>query len=147
MIRVGLPPYLECSTKGDKRFSALVARPNGDAMTIEERYQAYKVFGRGITDVKVSIARGQEPKNQKDCSRLYHCLWEMYLITHPRYYQDLFQWNGYSDTFGIDGHACQATTIHFLVEQGLRPLTEVQKEIEQLYEKRKEVIHSLKTTI
>ena len=42
MIKHGNPPYLECSSRGDKRFSAFYARIKGK--TIEEIYQSAKIF-------------------------------------------------------------------------------------------------------
>lgn len=45
MIRIGDPPYLECSSKGDKRFSAYFARlKSHNNSSVEEVYQAAKVF-------------------------------------------------------------------------------------------------------
>jgi hypothetical protein len=42
MIRYGKAPFLECSSKGDRRFSAYFARVSGE--TIEARYQAAKII-------------------------------------------------------------------------------------------------------
>lgn len=48
MIRVGNAPYLECSSRGDKRFSAFYARIKSlGYKSIEELYQAKKVFANG----------------------------------------------------------------------------------------------------
>jgi hypothetical protein len=45
MLRFGHPPYLECSSRGDKRFSAFYAKPSsGNGKSIEELYQASKKF-------------------------------------------------------------------------------------------------------
>lgn len=46
MIKHGEPPYLECSSKGDKRFSAFYARlKSKDNRPIEDLYQSHKFFG------------------------------------------------------------------------------------------------------
>lgn len=45
MIKHGESPYLECSSKGDKRFSAFYARlQNNLGRSIEEIYQGVKCF-------------------------------------------------------------------------------------------------------
>lgn len=50
MLKYGEPPYLECSTKGDKRFSPFCARiESRRAMTIESIYQGAKIFADGTT--------------------------------------------------------------------------------------------------
>ena len=47
MIKHGTAPFWECSSKGDKRFSAFYARVDG--RSIEEQYQAAKIFEDGST--------------------------------------------------------------------------------------------------
>ena len=62
MIRHGSPPYLECSSKGDKRFSAFSARIRARGnRSIEEVYQAAKVFSDGTTGLNNS--RGADPRS------------------------------------------------------------------------------------
>ena len=64
MIKHGVAPYLECSGKGDKRFSAFYARIKADRnRSIEEIYQAAKVFEGGITNLSWREAKGRKAVN------------------------------------------------------------------------------------
>lgn len=50
MVRHGEAPFLECSSRGDQRFSAFSARLRSQGgRSIEEVYQAAKVFEDGST--------------------------------------------------------------------------------------------------
>jgi hypothetical protein len=82
MIKIGNPPYLECSSKGFKPFSAFYARiKSRDNKSIEELYQAYKIFEDGSTGLSWQEANGlSDIFGQKD-----HCcqaveLWRIKLI-------------------------------------------------------------------
>lgn len=108
MIKHGEPPYLECSGKGDKRFSAFYARVNGK--TIEEQYQAAKIFrdGTGFTWQK---AKGRRAINQEEVAILYSSLWDQYIAENPGLLVVLKAAPGLSDMFGQPGHVCQATEL------------------------------------
>ncbi len=70
MIRCGMPPYLECSSKGDKRFSAFYARLEAyDSQTIESIYQAAKVFDGGVTGLSIEHAKGKRVSITRRCRR------------------------------------------------------------------------------
>lgn len=105
MITVGKPPYLECSSKGDKRFSAFYAIVNGQS--IEEQYQAAKVFKDG-TNFHWKKAKGRRASNQEEVSVLYSKLWDQYITEHPELLTVLQNAMGLSDMFGQPGHCCQA---------------------------------------
>lgn len=109
MIRHGEAPYLECSSKGDKRFSAFYAVLNG--RTIEEIYQASKVFEDGRTGLTWKEAKGKKAVNQEECSRLYASLWDQYIEANPKLLDVLKEASGLSDIFGQEGHCCQATEL------------------------------------
>lgn len=113
MIRHGKAPYLECSSKGDKRFSAFYAKVYGKS--IEEQYQAKKVFdipGRGLVDgLGWQEAKGLKALNQEECSRFYSELWDVYIYEHPELLAVLRKAEGLSDMFGQEGHCCQATEL------------------------------------
>jgi hypothetical protein len=65
MIRHGEAPYLECSSAGDKRFSAYYARIRRlGNRSIEELYQAKKMFKDGSTELPIDEARGLRPVNE-----------------------------------------------------------------------------------
>lgn len=109
MIRHGEPPYLECSSRGDKRFSAFYAKVNG--RTIEEQYQAAKVFEDGRSGLTWKEAKGKVAVNQEYCRRLYSALWDQYIDENPELLDVLKNAAGLSDIFGQPGHACQATEL------------------------------------
>ncbi len=109
MIKVGNPPYLECSSRGDKRFSAFYAKVDG--VSIEDQYQGAKIFKGGVTGLSWREAKGKKPINIRTVSILYKELWKKYLNTNPHLIMGLKQQSGLSDIFGQEGHICQATTL------------------------------------
>jgi hypothetical protein len=109
MIRHGVAPFLECSSKGDKRFSAFYARVDG--RTIEEYYQRSKVFEDGSTNLSIKEAKGRKAVNQEYVSRFYSRLWDEYIALNPKLLAVLKEASGVSDIFGQPGHCCQATEL------------------------------------
>jgi hypothetical protein len=112
MIRHGAPPYLECSTKGDKRFSAFCARLccRGNR-TIEEIYQSAKEFAPSAGVTHWRQAKGLPAINQAEVSALYLRLWVEYIKENPHLLEVLAAATGLSDIFGQAGHCCQATAL------------------------------------
>jgi len=108
MIRFGDAPYLECSTKGDKRFSAFHARFRRDGHSIEEVYQAAKLFEDGSSGLSWREAKGKKCVNQNEVRKLYSRLWDIYIRENPELMLVLRAASGLSDVFGQPGHACQA---------------------------------------
>jgi hypothetical protein len=117
MIRCGTPPYLECSSKGDRRFSAFYARIKSRGnRTIEEIYQASKVFDPPIiingvahtTGLCARDAKGLKANNQQEVSELYSRLWDEYIRENPDLLHTLKEQSGLSDMFGQVGRNCQA---------------------------------------
>ncbi len=109
MIKHGNPTYLECSSKGDKRFSAFYATVNGKS--IEEQYQSAKVFEDGSMKLFWMKAKGKKAINQEEVSALYSKLWDQYIEEHPDLLEVLISAKGLSDVFGQPGHCCQATEL------------------------------------
>jgi len=109
MIRFGSAPFLECSTRGDRRFSAFVARVNG--RSIEEQYQAAKIFADGSTNLNWRQAKGKRAINMAECATLYEQLWRQYIRENPELLAVLKQASGLSDMFGQPGHQCQAEVL------------------------------------
>jgi hypothetical protein len=109
MIRHGEAPFLECSSHGDRRLSAFYAKV-GDK-TIEEQFQAAKVFPDGSTGLPVARAKGRRAVNQDEVARLYSALWDVYIANHPELLVVLKAATGLSDIFGQPGHCCQATEL------------------------------------
>lgn len=111
MIRHGEAPYLECSSKGDKRFSAFFARVRAyNNRTIEEIYQSAKTFG-GNPAPHWKMAKGKVPDNPAGCALLYSSLWDCYIRENPELLPILKAASGLSDVFGKPGSVCQATEL------------------------------------
>jgi hypothetical protein len=115
MIRIGEPPYLECSSKGDRRFSAFYAKVNG--RSIESIYQGAKVFSDGSTGLSWKEAKGRQAINTQHLAILYKDLWKTYLENNRSFITILKKANGLSDVFGQKGHQCQAITLWELREE------------------------------
>lgn len=112
MVRHGAPPFLECSTKGDRRFSAFCARIRGRGnRTIEDLYQGAKIFSDGRTGLSWREAKGKTPVNAAEVRLLYAQLWDEYLAENPDLLPVLIAASGLSDCFGRPGGACQATEL------------------------------------
>lgn len=109
MIKHGIGPFLECSSAGDKRFSAFYAYVNG--RSIEDQYQAAKVFSDGVTGLSWRAAKGRQATNAAECAVLYSRLWDQYIAEHPDLLDVLRKESGVSDRYGRKGHCCQATEL------------------------------------
>jgi hypothetical protein len=106
MASYGRSPFLECSSCGDKRFSAFYARVN--RRSIEEQYQAAKVFEDGSTGLHWRKAKGRKPVNSAECAALYEKLWRQYISEHPGLLDVLKKASGLSDMFAREGSVNQA---------------------------------------
>lgn len=112
MLKYGNPPYLECSSKGDKRFSAFYARIRSrNNRSIEDIYQATKVFEDGLTNLDWRQAKGKLPVNIEEVKKLYSQLWDEYIQENSELLEVLKNVSGISDMFGQPGHQCQATEL------------------------------------
>jgi hypothetical protein len=111
MLRFGIAPYLECSSAGDVRFSAFYARPRSlKGQSIEEAYQAAKVFADGSTGLIWRQAKGRHAVNQEECAALYERLWFEW-VREQELLPVLLAATGLSDRFGQEGHVCQAEVL------------------------------------
>lgn len=111
MIRHGDAPYLECSSRGDRRFSAFSATPASlEGRSIEEAYQAMKVFADGTTGLSWRDAKGRKAVNFEECAVAYATWWWEW-VTEQRLAPVLIAATGLSDMFGQPGHVCQATIL------------------------------------
>lgn len=112
MKRHGEAPYLECSSKGDKRFSAFAARIRKYSnRSIEDLYQSFKVFEDGSTNLPWKEAKGRKAVNQAEATEYYSHLWDVYIEENPELLEELVKASGLSDIFGQPGHCCQATEL------------------------------------
>lgn len=114
MIKHGVAPFLECSSKGDKRFSAFYARVYNNR-TIENLYQGFKIFKRPDGTLETGLswqkAKGKHPVNSKEAHEYYSYLWDKYIENNPELLPILKAASGLSDIFGQSGHCCQATEL------------------------------------
>lgn len=116
VIYHGKPPYLECSSAGDRRFSAFFARIKGrGGRTIEEIYQGSKEFkeadGTVTSGYSIKEAKGLRASNWRDLPALYAALWDEYIAENPHLVAELVKVTGLSDRFGRRGSVCQATEL------------------------------------
>lgn len=123
---------LECSSKGDSRFSAFYARVTmwGVDASIEEHYQLCKRFETPygvIAPQSLRDAKGRKPchielnKKQYPVEMLtpyYKMLWLRYLDTHPELVTYASQFDGFSDMFKGKALNCQADVIHQYIKVG-----------------------------
>ena len=119
MLTRGLPPFLECSTHGDRRFSAFVARPaclNG--RSIEEAYQAMKIFPDGSTNLHWRQAKGRTPTNAAACRAAYEAWWRDW-VHEQNLLPALLAASGLSDKFGREGSVCQADILWRIRQEAL----------------------------
>lgn len=112
MVRHGFHPFLECSSRGERRLSAFYARILGrGGKSIEEIYQASKVFEDGSTGLHWKVAKGRKAVNQDKCATLYSTLWDEYISENPDLMDVIIKAPGLSDAFGTPGSCCQATEL------------------------------------
>lgn len=109
MLTYGKPPFLECSSRGDKRFSPFYAIVNG--RSIEEQYQAAKIFEDGSTGLDWKKAKGRRAINMNECTVLYEKLWRQYLSERPGLVDILKRASGLSDMFATKGTVNQAEVL------------------------------------
>jgi hypothetical protein len=121
VIRRGPPPYLECSSAGERRLSAFYARIRGrGGKSIEEIYQAAKVFRNGDTGLPIDEAKGFRPVNVEEVKALYSQLWDEYIAENPKLLELILAWpGGFTDKFGRFGSVCQSIEIWRIKQEHL----------------------------
>lgn len=111
MLKRGESPFLECSSRGDKRFSPFFAYIKGYTKSIEDLYQGAKIFQDGKTNLNWKEAKGKKCINPDEVRELYDFLWEQYIIENPELQDVLVKQSGLSDMFGTEGGVCKADTL------------------------------------
>lgn len=125
---------LECSSRGDRRFSALYAQVKvcGRLATIEEHYQLAKRFPWAPRHWRE--AKGRRPTHLEICGRRfpvsyltawYALLWLLYLDQHPELVEYARQFDGFRDSFARPGCNSQAKMIELYVKRGREGLLEL----------------------
>ena len=98
MIRHGTAPFLECSTRGERRLSAFNARPSMlNGRSIEEAYQCSKVLPDGSRPMHWREGKGKRATNANELALLY-ALWWRDAQRHPHLLADLADWTDQSIT-------------------------------------------------
>lgn len=138
---------LECSTKGDKRFSALCARieVNGKFDTIENHYQLSKLFldvnsgkiikfddfkkvkrAQYLNDYKlIGFEIGNKSFELYDLSYWYKSLWYKYFIKNKHLLKVIAEYDEFTDIFKKENTInSQADIIKQIKENGLASLKE-----------------------
>lgn len=134
---------LECSSKGDKRFSAFYAKVKawGKVDSIENHYQMCKRFG----DYKPSNwkdAKGKQPTHielngkeydLKYLSHWYKMLWVNYLDNQPELVEYAKGFDEYNDIFKGKSLNCQADVIRQYIKQGRQSLVAEYQDLMDLF--------------
>lgn len=123
---------LECSSKGDKRFSAFFAETSvfNRKNTIENFYQLSKRFGyerpstwkdaKGRRITHFHIEGFDYPKEM--IGQWYKVLWVKYLDTNPQLVEYAKQFDDYSDKFKGKSKNCQADVIRQYIKEGRKSI-------------------------
>lgn len=122
---------LECSSRGDRRFSALYAKVEvcGRLATIEEHYQLAKRFPWAPRSWRE--AKGKRPTHLEIYGRCfpvsyltawYAYLWLKYLDEHPELVDFARGFDVFRDSFARPGANSQAEMIRLYVKEGRKAL-------------------------
>lgn len=139
---------LECSSRGDKRFSALYAKVtiNGKTQSIENWYQLSKDFNgkrpKSFKQAKHIQHLGYKPTSFwfkgkeydiKHLSSFYELLWVSYLNKNPDLVEYAKGFDDFSDMFKNKNTInCQADTIRDYIKKGKGYLINKHKEFIEL---------------
>lgn len=127
---------LECSSKGDRRFSSMYAKVTifGVYDTIENHYQNCKFFYsmpkkvKGATPDKIIV--NNRILDKKYLTPFYKLLWVKYLSQHEELVEYAKQFDDYNDMFNGKSINCQADVIRQYVVQGKQSIYDEELVIE-----------------
>lgn len=116
---------LECSSKGDRRFSALYARVKlfNVVDSIENFYQQSKrdvngnIAGKGKKAEYLQIRKIRLPI--KYATLWYKYLWYLYFVENPMLIHEIKKYDTFTDMFKGKSINCQADVIAQIKEKGL----------------------------
>ena len=139
---VNLIRVLECSSKGDKRFSAFYANIEifGRYTNIERHYQSCKRFN----DPTIIKAKGKKPDyivldgRELNCKYLTpYCklLWCKYLDENLGLVEYASQYDDYNDIFKGKSINCQADVIRQYIKQGRETIIDEGRELIDILKK------------
>lgn len=127
---------LECSSAGDKRFSAFYANINfyGKSDSIENHYQSVKrnKFGQRVKKGErvdhIVIFNGSLHIHLQPSylTPLYRLMWCCYLDKHPELVEYAKQFDDFNDKFRGKAINCQADVIRAYVKEGRKSILDDQ---------------------
>ncbi|MCR8641413.1 hypothetical protein NV379_01975 [Paenibacillus sp. N1-5-1-14] len=134
---------LECSSKGDKRFSAFYAKVKawGKYDSIENHYQLCKRFGNNAPS-SWRDAKGKQPThielNGKSyelsyLSQWYKMLWVEYLDKNPELVKYANGFDEFNDIFKGKSLNCQADVVRQYIKQGRESVISDYKELLDMF--------------
>lgn len=133
---------LECSSVGDKRYSAFFARTFAFTKedSIENHYQLSKRFNNEVPPSHWKQVKGRKPThfhimgNDYDIkliTQFYKLLWLKYLDEHPELVNYAKQFDDYNDVFGNNASISQADVIRQYVKYGRQSILDDTREFQQ----------------
>ena len=139
---------LECSSKGDKRYSAFYAKVKawGKFDSIENHYQLSKRFGE-FKPTSWRDAKGKEPTHielngrqyeLRLLSQWYKMLWVNYLDNNPELVEYAKQFDEFNDIFKGKSLNCQADVVRQYIKVGRQSLVDDYQELMDLFKYRDE---------
>lgn len=128
MERLNIPKVLECSSEGDKRYSALFAKVSvfDKEDTIENHYQMCKRFSNYVPKNWYD-AKGRKPTHivingisldARFLTPFYKLLWVKYLDANPDLVEHAKTFDFFHDKFKGQSINCQADIIKQYVKDG-----------------------------
>lgn len=132
------PKVLECSSKGDKRYSAFYARVEvfGKEDSIENHYQLAKRFPEAPATWR--DAKGKQPTHievkgmklpPRFLSQWYTALWAKYLDSNPELVEYASQFDEFNDIFKGKAINCQADVVRKYIKEGRNAIADEIKEL------------------
>jgi hypothetical protein len=134
---------LECSSKGDKRFSAFYAKITAWKRfdSIENHYQTCKRFD-DFVPIGWQDGKGREPTHielngkrydKRFLSQWYKMLWVNYLDNNPELVEYARGFDDFNDIFKGKSQNCQADVIRQYIKQGRQSLVDDYQELMDLF--------------
>lgn len=136
---------LECSSKGDKRFSAFYAKIEvyNKLDSIENHYQLCKRFGdkipknwcetKGKTPTHICI--NNKKLDVKFLTQYYYLLWCKYLDNNPGLVKIAKEYDNFNDMFRGKSVNCQADVIKKYIKDGRGEIIKECKELINILKK------------
>lgn len=144
--KLGESRVLECSSKGDKRFSAFYAQVvfNGVLASIENHYQLSKRFpeapvtwrdAKGKRPTHFEVAGGKLPLEYG--IKWYYYLWMLYLDENPVLTNYARRFDKFTNMFKGESSVCQADAVKMYVKEGRQAMLEFVGDLPALINKKK----------